>query len=53
MKEAKFIRQGQVISNVVTGEKVDHKSISKAKHCSLVWQKANGVLGDGQLRVKR
>lgn len=51
--QIEFTRKGQFIKNESTGQVEDHKSISKAKRWSMVWQKANGGLGCGKLRVTR
>jgi hypothetical protein len=53
MKDAQFIRDRHIVKNVATGEVTDHKSISKAKRWSLEFQKQNGGIGCGVVRVKR
>ena len=53
MKEIKFIRNRNKITNVATGEVEVFPSISKAKKWSRDWQKANGGLGCAGLIVVR
>lgn len=49
--EIEFTRMGRHIRNVATGEMQEFKSVNKAKQWSRTWQKANGGLGVGKLRV--
>lgn len=49
--EIEFARMGRHVRNVATGEVQEFKSINQAKRWSRQWQRANGGLGIGKLRV--
>jgi hypothetical protein len=52
-KEPTYVRDGKVIINLKDGTQQTYPSVSAAKQQSMHLQKAQGVLGDGFLAVKK
>ena len=51
--EVQYIRDGKDVQEVKSGAWTDHQSKNRAKRWSREYQKANGGLGMGAVRVEK